>query len=320
MPTILTRLGQSNNVGGNYTNDNALFLKVFAGEVLAAFDENHMMKGVFRERNITSGKSAQFIYTGKATARYFQPGDVTDNPQSSIPLGEQTINIDDLLISSAVVYDLDEMKAHYDVRSEISKQIGMALARECDTKLAATAILSARATNKITGLPGGSVINAGATVRADGQLMANAIYTAAQTLDEKDIPQEGRVCYLRPQSYYSLVRNLPNINSDWGGEGSYADGTILRIAGIPIIKYNRLPNSVIAAATGDQNTYSGTFTNTAAIITHRDAIGTVKLMDLSMEQSGADYHIVNQSHLFVAKFAMGHGILRPECSVEIAAV
>jgi hypothetical protein len=40
-------------------------------------------------------------------------------------------------------------------------------------------------------------------------------------------------------------------------------------------------------------------------------------MDMSMEQSGSDYHIVNQCTLFVGKYAVGHGILRPECSVEI---
>ena len=318
MANLLTRIGSINNDSGDYAKDNALFLKVFSGEVLSAFDEQHLMKGAFRERNISSGKSAQFIYTGKAQARYFQPGDRTDDGQSQVPMGEQTILIDDLLISSASVYDLDEMKAHYEVRSEISKQLGHALARECDAKMAATAINSARATNKIPGLPGGSVINAGSTVATDGNVLAASLFSAAQKMDEKDIPEEGRVAYVRPAQYYTLVQNLTAINSDWGGQGSYADGSIIKIAGIPIIKYNRLPSTNVAATAGDNNSYAGDFTDTVALVTQRDAIGTVKLMDLSMEQSGSDYHIVHQTHLFVAKFAMGHGILRPECSVEIS--
>lgn len=317
MPSVLTRIGQANNLGGNYTNDNSLFLKVFSGEVLTAFDEAHLMKGAFRERNITSGKSAQFVYTGKATARYFTPGDKTNDNQSQIPLAEQTINIDDLLISAVEVYDLDEMKSHYEVRSEFAKQLGHALARECDSKIARTALLAARSTNRVTGLPGGSVINAGATVTTDGSVLANAIYQAAQLLDEKDVGTDEVKCWVRPAQYYNLIKKLDAINSDWGGSGSYADGTVLRIAGIDIVKYNRLPNSNVAAVPGEQNTYNGNFTTTQALIAHKDAVGTVKLADLSMEQSGADYHIVNQSTLFVGKYAMGHGILRPECAVEV---
>ena len=317
MPSILTRIGADNKATGTYQQDNALFLKQFAGEVLTAFDEAHLMKGVFRERNISSGKSAQFIYTGKASAKYFQPGDRTDNDENEIPQSEQTILIDDLLISQVKVYELDEMKAHYEVRSEFSKQLGQALARECDSKLARTALLAARSSNKITSLPGGTVINAGSTVATDGNVLAAAIYQAAQSLDEKDVGTDGTVCYLRPAQYYSLVRNLDNINTDWGGNGSYADGTILKIAGIPIVKYNRLPNSNFSAVAGENNAYAGDFSNTVALIAHRDAIGTVKLKDMVMEQSGSDYHIVHQSTLFVASYAMGHGILRPECAVEI---
>ena len=318
MASVITRIGSQLNNTGSFALDNALFLKVFTGEVLTAFDEHHLMKGVFRERNITSGKSAQFIYTGKATAKYFQPGDRTDDNENQIPLNEQTILVDDLLISAVKVYDLDEMKAHYQVRSEFTKQLGQALARECDSKLARTAILAARSTNKIPSLPGGTVINGGAAVETDGNALAAAFYAAAQAMDEKDVPEEGRIAYLRPAQYYNLVRNLDNINADYGGNGSFAEGSIVKIAGIPIVKYNRLPNTNYTVVNGENNNYAGDFSNTVCLITQKDAIGTVKLMDMGMEQSGSDYHIVHQSHLFVAKYAMGHGILRPECSVEIS--
>jgi hypothetical protein len=46
----------------------------------------------------------------------------------------------------------------------------------------------------------------------------------------------------------------------------------------------------------------------------KTAVGTVKLMDLAMESA---YDIRRQGTLFVAKYAMGHGVLRPECSVEL---
>lgn len=49
-----TRLGQINGAG----DVNALFLKVFSGEVLAAFAQQTVMLGRHMVRTISSGKSA----------------------------------------------------------------------------------------------------------------------------------------------------------------------------------------------------------------------------------------------------------------------
>ena len=63
-----SRLGAANAAAANYTQANALFLKVFAGEVLTAFDETNVMKDLHVSRTILSGKSASFPVTGKANA------------------------------------------------------------------------------------------------------------------------------------------------------------------------------------------------------------------------------------------------------------
>ena len=47
---------------------------------------------------------------------------------------------------------------------------------------------------------------------------------------------------------------------------------------------------------------------------HGSAVGTVKLLDLATE---SEYQIERQATLFAAKYAMGHGVLRPECAVEV---
>ena len=49
---------------------------------------------------------------------------------------------------------------------------------------------------------------------------------------------------------------------------------------------------------------------------HKSAIGTVKLMDLAVE---SEYSIPKQATLMLAKYAMGHGILRPEGAVSVIA-
>ena len=62
--------------------------------------------------------------------------------------------MDDLLISSAFVYDLDETLAHYSLRGEISKKIGYALAEAYDKKIFRTVALAAREAHPVTAAPG----------------------------------------------------------------------------------------------------------------------------------------------------------------------
>ena len=73
----------------------------------------------------------------------------------------------------------------------------------------------------------------------------------------------------------------------------------------------------MSAVTGENNTYHGNFSTTVALVMQKSAIGTVKLMDLAVERTSGDFEIMYQGTLMAAKYAMGHGILRPECAVEI---
>ena len=60
--------------------------------------------------------------------------------------------------------------------------------------------------------------------------------------------------------------------------------------------------------------YQGNFSTTVGLVLHKSAVGTVKLMDLATE---AAYDIRRQGTLVVAKYAMGHGVIRPEAAVEL---
>ena len=55
-PTTPNRVGQVNGAG----DVNALFLKVYAGEVPTAWDEANVMKDLHMVRTTSSGKSASF--------------------------------------------------------------------------------------------------------------------------------------------------------------------------------------------------------------------------------------------------------------------
>jgi hypothetical protein len=177
-------------------------------------------------------------------------------------------------------------------------------------------VLAARSAATITGQNGGSALT-DADAATNGASLAASIFEAAKVLDEKDVPENERVALVAPAQYYNLVQTTDVINRDFGGAGVYADGTVLRVAGIQIVKTNNLPSSNIAAVSGENNTYSGDFSNTVALVMQKQAVGTVKLMDLAVERTSGDFEVMYQGTLMAAKYAMGHGVLRPECAVEI---
>lgn len=306
----------------------ALFLKVFGGEVITAFEQSCTMKDRVQMRTISSGKSAQFPRYGRISAAYHTPGvEITGLTQN---WAEVVITINDLLISNAFIAVIDEAKTHYDVRAPIAQEIGRALAYEWDKQLLQIGVVGARSANPVTGLPGGAQIltsNSAAPASADfmnnGGHLASALFLAAAQLDNNSVPSEDRYAFVRPAQYYALASTVNNINKFWGGMGAYSDGTVIRIAGFEIIKTLHLSTSAITAGTLDagQSTY-GTVTNpyvvdpsaTAALCMHKSALATVKLLDLAME---SQYDIRRQGTLMVAKYAVGHGVLRNEALVEV---
>jgi len=328
-----SRLGVVNGAAPATPEDaNKLFMKQYAGEVLTSFNAATVALDRAMIRTINSGKSAQFPVMGKTAAGYHTPGARLE--VGKMKHAERVITIDDLLTSSLFIYQLDEAKNHYDVRSEYSKQQGIALANTADKQILQVALNAARTAQGTIpntdglGTDGGSIITPGSNGLATGadflfnpDDIARAIKTAARIMDEKNVPEEDRVCFLRPAQYWALVESNLAINRDFNpeGNGSVRSGKVFEIAGIEIIKTNHLPNSAVdapSAAEADLSKYAGDFTNTAGLVMHKSAVGTVKLMDLALE---SEYLIEYQGTLMVAKYAMGHDILRPESAVEISA-
>jgi hypothetical protein len=342
-----SRVGQINSA-----NDvDALFLKKFSGEILQTFEESNVFKPLHTIRTIENGKSAQFPVTGIASANYHTPGEnIAEETQgtkylSDIKKAEQTITIDKMLVASTFLANIDDVKNHYDIRSVYANELGKALALRFDTAISKTFIAAARSSAVITGGKTGGQLDVanndfsagdsvGTPAAVTGAELITALFTAAQKLDENDIPSDGRFAVLRPSEYYKLITggsgavaiNTSAANKDVGGSGSLASGSIAQVAGITIYKSNHIPSTDLSAvSTGDGSSsndifgvggvgYNGDFRNSLGVVGHSAAVGTVKLLDLATE---SEYQIERQGTLFVAKYAMGHGILRPECAIEL---
>ena len=320
--TTASRLGLVNNTG---TVVDALFLKVFSGEILTTFEEFNVMKGLHTMRTISNGKSAQFPVTGIADAKYHTPGeniaDGANSYLSQIKHAEKVINIDDVLLASTFISNIDELKNHYDVRSIYAQELGKALAKRFDLATMKVLVAASRSAATITGGKAGIQIdsNSGGVAALSGAEIQAALFSAAQKLDENDIPDDGqRFAILKPKDYYTLISSGEEVvNRDFGGRGDVASGRIPMVAGINLYKSNHL--SDIAADLAGVNTGDGSESVQNDVFGGAEAgegsaIGTVKLLDLATE---SDYKVELQGSLFVAKYAMGHGILRPEAAFEI---
>ncbi|BAQ93975.1 major capsid protein [uncultured phage_MedDCM-OCT-S45-C4] len=248
-PTSLTRAGQRNAAG----DARALYLKLFSGEMFKGFEYNAIARDLVMKRTLTGGRSMQFIYTGRTTAEYHTPGNaILGNSDGAPPVAEKTITVDDLLISSAFVYDLDETLSHYDLRSEISKKIGYALAQKYDRLIFRAVARGARAKSPVQKTsfiePGGTQIRVGSTTNAsDAYNSANlisAFYDAAAALDEKGVSSDGRVGVLNPRQYYELIQAIGSnglVNRDAQGSALQGGNGIIEIAGIKIYKSMNIP-------------------------------------------------------------------------------
>lgn len=357
-----SRLGVQNLAG----DDNALFLKIFSGEIIQVFEEANLMLPLTTTRSISNGKMATFPVVGTASAKYHTPGesvmqqDVTNTISgaqdsealtqtaankylSRLKHSERKISIDDVLVSTAFIADIDEAKNHWDVRSAYTTQIGRELSYHADRALIRTVIAGARADKDRFGVASGTSTEfLGAQINTTGNdttytatELIEGIMQAAQKMDEKNVPAEDRVCLLKPAEYYKLVSaDNVAVNRDVGGEGSVASGMVPRVGGIAIMKTNHLPAGTDAADSifknaginndvYDEHDSSGSVGvgysaaaayNTAGIIFQKEAVGTVKLLDLAVE---SEYQMDRLGTLMLAKYAMGHGVLREECCYEL---
>ena len=374
------RTGQTNAAG----DTRSLFLKLYAGEVMTAFQTKNIMMNHCRTRTISKGKSAQFIMTGKyRDAAYHTPG-LEIAPAATAKNSERIVTVDDLLINAQFIPNIDEAMQHYDVRSVYTQEAGYGLSKVADQNIIRMAVKAALSTNKerasklvqdykdfddedfTANVEIGSFANSKKL-----KYFTEAIIEAKRILEMAGAPLEDIVCVTSTDQYYKLFMAASNqealadmtvFNRDIGGTGSFSSAQLPSIAGIPVVRTphmgsygatyadslwstgvttgpqplgsphsNRaavydIPANYTAATDGDNLIGAATDANGAtvalrteaskvrALVMHKDAVATAKLLDLSVE---SEYQIQRQGTLIVSKYAMGHNVLRPAMAVAL---
>jgi hypothetical protein len=302
----------------------ALFMKVFSGEVLTAFARNTVMMSRHQVRTIDHGKSASFAVMGRTRAKYLAPGNSLDDQRKKFEHSEKVIAIDGLLTADCLITDIDDAMNHYDVRVEYSRQLGEALAQSADcaiiNELANMAAKNAAVpenipdngagAEKVQGTGKAFEFETGLAISqsADyGNKIIEGLLAARAAFTKNYVPMGDRYCLLTPEGYSALIKALMPDSANYQALFDPNSGKLQTICGFEVIEVPHLLNDGVDGKHKLDTKF--TAAKLQGIVFHRSAVGTVKLKDLAMERARrAEY----QADQIIAKYAMGHGGLRPE--------
>jgi hypothetical protein len=299
-----------------------LFLKNTAVDVIAALERNTVTKDRFMTRTITQGKSAAFPVSGRASAAYLTPGNSLDAQLQNIAVGELVILIDGLLTASALITDLDDAMAHWDVAQEYAKQLGEALAISRDAgMLAEIAKMIVAGTANLTGLGLPAIVNTTVATGTSlisatmGQYYLDMLLEMQYNLDKNYVPRTERTAFLAPEVNAALVAAKIVIDKDYGGSSNIQEARPERVAGFDLVT---VPHLTLGGADnanaiqGGGHVFPAAYASKTKIIAaHRSAAGFLNLKEMGLEHGR---RIEFQGDMMVAKMAIGMKGLRPEAA------
>lgn len=305
----------------NPTNNLNLALKIFSGEVLTAYPRLSLTEGLFTERTITSGKSAQFPVIGRTKAHYLKPGMNLDEVRENIGHAEKTIVIDGLLTADALIADIDDFINHYDVRQVYAHQIAEALAISKDASAIAEVAKEVVANKEnLTGLGKGAIVER--TLKADekvginpatGKQIYDILLEVSAKMSNNHVPEGDRSCFVTPEHFSALASVLDFLNKNYGANGTITEGKVMRLAGFDIKKCPHLTrggDDKTNVLQGEGHEFPSTYKDKSPIIMcHKSSIGILKLKDLRTEHARRPEFQADQ---IIASYAIGMGGLRPE--------
>lgn len=294
----------------------ALFMKVFSGEVLTAFARNTVMMSRHQVRTIDHGKSASFAVMGRTRAKYLAPGNSLDDQRKKFEHTEKVIAIDGLLTADCLITDIDDAMNHYDVRVEYSRQLGEALAQSADcaiiNELANMAAKDATVkenipdngtgADKVNGTGKAFEFETGIAISqsADyGNKIIEGLLAARAAFTKNYVPMGDRYCLLTPEGYSALIKALMPDSANYQALFDPNSGKLQTICGFEVIEVPHLLNDGVDG----KHKLNPKFTEASlqGIVFHRSAVGTVKLKDLAMERARrAEY----QADQIIAKYAI----------------
>lgn len=298
--------------GAAGTDDRELFLTEFGGltivpymEAVADYDDLRFVK------SITQGQADTFPIIGRKR-------DATEHEPGALILGgkvehnEVEITVDKILVDSVFIAEIDELLNHISVAEPYATQLGQSLGSSTAQRIARMHILASRSVSNIAQGQPTPAYYYHANLLTDASKLEEALFLCKQYLLENDMSGQEFKPMLRHQQVlllarYSGVEATPVTT----GSGNRAAGTIGQIAGMTPRGTNFIPTTNVT--TGPAK-YQGNFSTTVGHVSSRMAVGTLNRRGMRVTMSEKEDRL---GTLLIASKLDGHGVLRPECSIEL---
>ncbi len=327
-----------------------MWLPIWSGEVIHAYDEYNVLESLVDSKTISSGREMQFPVTGTVALNpAWDAGEELSGDGASTS-GTFSVQLDKRPMASHFEIDnIDLMLTQWEFRSELARQAGLTLANTRDKQIYAY-LVRASAEAKLThdprsglSLHGGFVGNPydnfglSTAVASDRNVAALTYLQDLEDfmvhLQENDIPTEGVTSVVSPRAFQDIralgvartAAQAVDAQPMFGGvaqagglgapftQGMNKLGDALEYMGVTIIKSNHVAENLGDNPTIGEAKYSLKF-NTAQIkgVTwQKNAVAALKLQGLKVDTVD---DIRRNTVFTVASMMAGTGVLRPECA------
>jgi len=142
--------------------------------------------------------------------------------------------------------------------------------------------------------------------------MEDAAFAAVEWIKRYDIGGGPLTYRLGWAQYLALSKYSTIDKAQWSGSGDRSRGQVGLVAGIQPYATNHIPKTNITSGLAK---YQGDFTDVIGHIGNKMAVGTLARRGMKVVMKEQEDRL---GTLLIASKFNGHGILRPECSFEIA--
>lgn len=289
---------------------------------------------VFAYKNITTGKSHQFIQIDEDP----DPEDHTPGTEllgQDYAFDEGTVTVDDILVAHFEVPIDQSQLSHFDVMRPLLRKLGRSLAQKYDNRFARLLTLAARTAAKTGYHNGGNVVErVGASGETDAYPQsatgaANFRSDAAELarlMDEDNVPEDGRFLFVKPYISEVLSYDTRILSRDYAPDlpNDLIRRSIGMLEGFMVIKTNHVPNTNVTTGPSKYQgdfTYNGATAQPVALaacgaVESEAACGVVEAMMPTVVIIPSNQRNRLTTHMR-AQMMIGADVLSPYCAGEI---
>jgi hypothetical protein len=331
---------------GGLNGTNKLWLPLWSGEVIHAYDQYNMFENMITTKSLTGGFSYEFPITGTVDINpaWAAGEELVGGADSTSKTFK--VQLDNRPLAAHFETDnVDLLISQWDYRSELARQAGLALANTRDKQLA-SALVAACALAPITNDPRSGISNAfqdpadvgavapSAATEVTALKLLEAIENYLVTCQENDVPVNNVYCVVTPK-VFQTIRSLGITKSTDGGGtptftkiplftgadeynygmpinvGMNSMGDGLEYMGVKIVKSNHIPKTNLGSASIGAAKYNldCSATNIHGIIFQPEAVAGLSLMGMKVDTV---QDVRRNTQFTVASMMKGTGVIRPE--------